>query len=138
MAPRNETRNETTATCPACGQPFTRAGRRRWCSDACRQAGWRRRHPAPAPAPDRPPQPRQPARETTIYQCPDCQERYLGQQRCDDCGTFCHRVGPGGPCPHCDEPVAISDLTTITPPEHPWPRNGVSIDQQKGDHHAHS
>ena len=138
MAPRNESRNDTAA-CPACGQPFPRAGRRRWCSGACRQAGWRRRHPAPAAAPAGFPQPRQLARETTIYQCPDCQERYLGQQRCDDCGTFCHRIGPGGPCPHCDEPVATSDLTNDPQPEeHPRPAAGVSIDQKKGDHHAHS
>ena len=48
--PRNDNRNDTAATCPACGQPFTPAGRRRWCSDACRQAAWRQRHPAPDPA----------------------------------------------------------------------------------------
>ena len=108
--PRNEDRNDTAA-CPACGQPFTPAGRRRWCSDACRQAAWRRRHPAPASGPAAPP----PAtRHDTIYQCPDCDQRYLGQQRCDDCGTFCRRIGPGGPCPHCDEPVAIKDLITVT------------------------
>ena len=55
MPPRNDSRNDTAA-CPACGQPFTRAGRRRWCSDACRQAAWRRRHPAMsgAAAPPRP------------------------------------------------------------------------------------
>jgi len=35
----------------------------------------------------------------------------IGQQRSDDCGTFCVRIGPGGTCPHCDEPVAIDDLT---------------------------
>jgi hypothetical protein len=28
----------TTNTCPACGQPFTPSGRRRWCSAACKQA----------------------------------------------------------------------------------------------------
>jgi len=110
---RNDNHNDTTAACPACGQPFTPAGRRRWCSDACRQSGWRRRHPAapgtttalPAPAPR--------VRDATIYQCPHCDQRYLGQQRCDDCGTFCRRIGPGGPCPHCDEPVAINDLIAI-------------------------
>ena len=109
---RNDGRNDSAA-CPACGQPFTPAGRRRWCSDACRQAAWRRRHPAPAPAAaltTTPPA----ARDATIYQCPHCQERYLGQQRCDGCGTFCRRIGPGGPCPHCDEPVAIKDLITVT------------------------
>ena len=110
---RNETRNDT-ATCPACGQPYTPAGRRRWCSDACRQAAWRRNHPTPAqPRPAPQPPPRTPG-HATIYQCPECDQRYLGQQRCDNCATFCRRIGPGGPCPHCDEPVAINDLTTIS------------------------
>ena len=111
MPPRNDDRNDTAA-CPACGQPFTRAGRRRWCSAACRQAGWRRRHPAP-PAPAEP-IPARSARSHTVCQCPGCEQRYLGQQRCDACGTFCRRLGPGSPCPHCDEPVAVSDLLTIT------------------------
>jgi hypothetical protein len=106
---RNDDRNDRAA-CPGCGQPFTPAGRRRWCSDACRQAAWRRRHPSPPPAAEPAPQ----TRRATIYQCPHCEERYLGQQRCEDCGTFCRRVGPGGPCPHCDEPVAIKDLITVT------------------------
>ena len=110
---RNEGRNDTAA-CPACGQPFTRAGRRRWCSDACRQAAWRHRHPAQGLALARPANPPPAARDATIYQCPECDQRYLGQQRCDDCGTFCRRIGPGGPCPHCGEPVAINDLITVT------------------------
>jgi len=109
---RNDDRNDNAA-CPACGQPFTPAGRRRWCSDACRQAAWRHRHPPPRPAAEPTPPPRT-APDATIYQCPHCEERYLGQQRCDDCGTFCRRIGPGGPCPHCDEPVAIKDLITVT------------------------
>ena len=109
---RNDDRN--AAACPACGQLFTRGGRRRWCSDACRQAAWRHRHHTPAPAAALL-SARQPAsRGATIYQCPDCDQRYLGQQRCADCATFCRRIGPGGPCPHCDEPVAITDLMTTT------------------------
>ena len=111
---RNEDRNDSAAACPACGQPFTPAGRRRWCSDACRQAAWRRRHPAPGPAGGGTAAPPAAAGNATIYQCPECDQRYLGQQRCDDCGTFCRRLGPGGACPHCDEPVAIKDLTTVT------------------------
>ena len=50
--------------------------------------------------------PRSP-RPATVYECPSCETRYLGEQRCPDCGIFCRRVGPGGPCPHCDEPVAL-------------------------------
>jgi hypothetical protein len=45
-----------------------------------------------------------------VYQCPACEVRMLGQQRCEECGVFGRRLGPGGPCPHCDELVAISDL----------------------------
>ncbi len=41
---------------------------------------------------------------------PYCGERFLGEQRCESCGTFCRRLGPGGPCPHCDEAVAVADL----------------------------
>jgi hypothetical protein len=41
--------------------------------------------------------------------------RFLGQQRCPDCGLFCRRIGPGGLCPHCDEPVALADLLPAAP-----------------------
>ena len=50
-------------------------------------------------------------REHTVYECPDCEQRLLGEQRCPDCATFARRVGPGSACPHCGEPVAIADLT---------------------------
>ena len=49
-------------------------------------------------------------RDGTIYQCPACETCYLGNQRCDECGVFCRRVGSGGLCPHCSEPVAVADL----------------------------
>ena len=45
-----------------------------------------------------------------VYQCPECDARVLGEQRCDDCGVFMKRLGPGGACPHCDEAVAVADL----------------------------
>ncbi len=46
----------------------------------------------------------------TVYECPDCEIRYLDERRCPDCNLFCRRVGAGGLCPHCDEPVTINDL----------------------------
>jgi len=46
-----------------------------------------------------------------IYECPDCETRYLDERRCPDCNLFCRRIGSGGPCPHCDEPVALTELT---------------------------
>jgi len=51
-----------------------------------------------------------PAKATTVYECDSCAQRYLGEQRCPDCNTWCRRIGPGGSCPHCDEPVAIDDI----------------------------
>ena len=91
-----------TMICEVCGRAFVRTGRRRWCSTTCRQAAWRRRRTAPvAPLPAKP---------TTVYECDSCGTRYVSEQRCDDCNTWCRRLGPGGPCPHCDEPVAITDI----------------------------
>jgi hypothetical protein len=96
---------DETITCPVCAQPFAPVGRQRVCSGACRQALWRRRHAAP---PEWIPPMVRPVE--TIYVCPACETRYLGLQRCPDCGLFCRRVGPGGLCPHCDEPVALAEL----------------------------
>ncbi len=45
----------------------------------------------------------------TVYEC-ECGERYLGEQRCDQCNRFCRAAGLGGRCPGCDEPVLIADL----------------------------
>ncbi len=97
-----------TIPCPVCRHPFTPAGRQRYCSDRCRKTAFRRRHqdqPSPLTVPAA-----RPRREHTVYECPGCGERLLGEQRCPDCATFTRRIGPGGPCPHCDEPVAITDL----------------------------
>ncbi|HEV8652154.1 MAG TPA: hypothetical protein VG276_22870 [Actinomycetes bacterium] len=102
-------RNGTvTAACGVCGGPLPPGRVRRWCSDACRQAAWRRRH---TPSPTSPELPATRSRRTsTVYECPDCQTRLLGTQRCQDCGTFMRRLGPGGHCPCCDEPVTINEL----------------------------
>jgi hypothetical protein len=99
----------TINTCPACGQPFTPSGRRRWCSAACKQAAWRRSRTPATPVPPIPPPGRKP--DFTVYECGSCGLRTLGSQRCQDCGTFMAAVGTGGPCPHCDEPVAIQDIS---------------------------
>ena len=94
--------------CRACGRTFPAQGRKAYCDDACRQRGFRLRQ--------RPPDEvrlgiatRLP-KTAIVYQCPECDARCLGQQRCDDCGVFMRRLGPGGACPHCDEAVAVADL----------------------------
>ena len=104
--PDRPSRNDgLTRACPICATPFPRSGRRRYCADSCRQAAWRRRHPVPLP-----PLPARTPRAGTTYECGGCEARYLGEQWCPDCQRPCRRVGPGGSCPHCSEPVAVSDL----------------------------
>jgi endogenous inhibitor of DNA gyrase (YacG/DUF329 family) len=96
-------------TCPVCGTPVERSGRRLYCSEACRVAAFRRRHADAALAPPRLP-PGTPRRSVSVYVCPSCDARYLGQQRCDACNVFCRSAGPGGRCPACDEPVGYEEL----------------------------
>ena len=109
MPTRSPSRNDNvTIPCPCCGRLFNPVGRRRFCSDACRQGAWRRRHQPPAPLGVLPaPRPRRPG---TVYACPICDTRYLGEQYCPDCNSFCHRIGYGGTCPCCQEPVAHDEL----------------------------
>ena len=86
-----------TMTCPVCQHPFTPpAGSDTAATGAARpRSGAATKDPPAAvtvPA-------ARPRREHTVYECPDCGERLLGQQRCPDCATFARRVGPGGPMP---------------------------------------
>jgi len=112
---------ETTTTCPVCTTTFTPIRRQRYCTPACRQAAWRARHNSQTP-PSLPALPsRTPRRDITIYQCPDCETRHLGQQWCHDCNRPCLRIDLGGLCPHCDEPVAISDITAQHPTQRSTP-----------------
>jgi predicted RNA-binding Zn-ribbon protein involved in translation (DUF1610 family) len=88
-----------TMTCPVCRARFTPTGRQAYCSTACRKTAFRRRHRQGAVAVTVPTA--RPRREITVYECPDCGERLLGEQRCPDCRTFTRRIGVGGECPHC-------------------------------------
>jgi len=80
------------ATCPTCARPFVRTGRQLYCSDSCRQRAWRRRHPQPDLTPLSSP-PATPTPVPTIYECPSCETRLLGEQRCPDCQLWARRVG---------------------------------------------
>jgi len=96
--------------CPVCWTPFTRVGRQRYCTDTCRKTAWTRRHATTA-AVTEPVVPQAiRRRDITIYACPTCETRYHGEQWCHDCNKPCTRVGLGGLCPHCAEPVALTDL----------------------------
>lgn len=107
--PPTPSRDDTgTTRCPVCTASFTPTGRQAYCSTACRKTAFRRRHQQPGPVITVPAA--QPRRQITIYECPDCGERLLGEQRCETCHTFARRIGIGGACPTCDAPVAITDL----------------------------
>ncbi len=97
-----------TDSCLACGGPLPAGRPRTTCSDACRQTAWRRRHQPAVPRVEALPAARR-ARDHTVYECPSCDTRLLGQQRCE-CGSFMRRLGPGGLCPCCEEPVTIEEL----------------------------
>lgn len=77
----------STGSCPVCGQTFTREHhrpRRRYCSERCRKAAWRRRHPGRRRRrPDTVPPPGVPRPDT---------------------------VSPAARCPHCTRPVAVITL----------------------------
>jgi hypothetical protein len=94
--------------CPVCWRTFHPVGRQRYCSGNCRKTAWARSHTIPRPTIPVPAATRR--RDTTIYLCPTCDTRYHAQQWCHDCNQPCTRIGPGGPCPHCDEPVTVSEL----------------------------
>lgn len=95
-------RDDAATTCPVCRSIFEPLGRQRFCSTACRQSAWRSKRGAPVDPVV--------ARSEVVYACPTCDARYLGRQRCDDCNTWCRRLGPGAECPCCGEPISIMDL----------------------------
>jgi hypothetical protein len=100
--------DQATMACPVCRTRFTPAGRQRYCGAACRKTAFRRRHQdlsttVVVPA-------AKPRQQNAIYQCPACGQRLHGEQRCPHCNIFARRISIGGPCPHCDELVAVTDL----------------------------
>lgn len=108
--------NDTPQACPSCSASLASA-RARYCSAACKQRAYRSRQDAPAsPTGPAPRSLRDQLRrlgtlvDHTVYECPSCNERFLGQQRCADCNQFCRALGLGGVCPECDQPILIAEL----------------------------
>jgi hypothetical protein len=97
-----------------CDRTFPVQGRGRYCGPTCRQRAFRlRRSQANRPTlthlTDRL---RRAQRliQQTVYECPSCSERFLGQRRCGDCNLMCRKVGLGGECGSCAELLTIADL----------------------------
>jgi hypothetical protein len=100
-------------SCPVC-QAALASRRARYCSDACKQRAYRLRQtdgtPLDLDALTTDLRSRQALVVQTVYECPTCETRFLGDQRCPDCHVFCRRLGLGGVCPHCDDPVTLAEL----------------------------
>ena len=97
-----------TIPCLRCGRPITPAGKRRYCTDACKAAAYRRRKQAtttPVIVP-----PTRPRKPVTVYECDTAAPASSATSAARSAEAFMRRVGIGGHCPHCDEPVAITDL----------------------------
>ena len=108
--------NTPARQCLACQNPLPiTTGRQTYRDQAYRQAAYRRRHDTPTPIPTMALPPGRSRRTGTVYTCPDCDTRYLGRQRCDDCNTFATRLGPGGQCPDCDTLITNEELLTRDP-----------------------
>lgn len=103
--------------CPVC-QVGTVPARARYCSNACKQRAYRLRQIAVASTDLTGLTVNHRRRQTlvahTLYECPTCETRLLGERRCPDCHVFCRRLGLGGLCPHCDDSVLLAELL---PPE---------------------
>jgi hypothetical protein len=91
-----------TTPCPACQHPFTPAGRRRFCSGACRARAYRRRRDAARAAiviPDA--RPRRPA---TVYECGNCGSRASGTSAATRAEHSCAGPEPADAAPPATSP----------------------------------
>ena len=108
----------SSRTCPVCGTSVNTSARARYCSRACRQRGYRLRR---VPAGDEVLanlatrlRRSQAIVDHTVYECPRCDERYLGERRCDGCNLMCRNLGLGGRCLHCDDILLVSELMEVS------------------------
>jgi hypothetical protein len=115
---RNDTRDDPAPPparpqCVLCPKP-RRSRRARYCSIACRQRGYRLRHTALPNLEEELLRKALRQRATlvahTIYECTECDVRYLGERRCSECNHFCRVLGLGGACQDCEQPILLSDL----------------------------
>ena len=104
----------TARRCILCRTSFQGAGRSRYCSRGCQQRAYRLRQmptqPALLTAWAAQLHERQVLLDQTIYECPRCGQRLVGQRRCPDCNLMARKLGLGGNCPHCDEPLLLLEL----------------------------
>ena len=106
----------TDGSCLVCSRTVP-SRKARYCSWACQQRAYRLRQD-PTLAPDERAL-RQDLRRRgsvvahTVYECPACETRFLGERRCADCNRFCRTLGLGGRCPDCDTLILLTDLLDL-------------------------
>jgi hypothetical protein len=117
IAVRDDTRNDSQLplrVCLVCTDTFPHDGRGRYCTPKCRQRAFRLRHRQanPPTVTDLAARLRREHRliVQTVYECPSCQDRFLGERRCNNCHLWCRKVGLGGQCAGCDEVLTVNDL----------------------------
>jgi predicted nucleic acid-binding Zn ribbon protein len=105
--------------CPVCATALA-STRARYCSAACRQRAHRLRHRAAAvvdhAALRRTLQRQRGLLAHTVYACPRCETRLLGERRCPECQLFCRQLGLGGHCPDCETPILLAELLDLEVP----------------------
>jgi hypothetical protein len=104
---------DSTRACMVCGSLLADT-RARFCSAACKQLAYRLRRRSEA-SPDLPAlrqdlQHRRLLTSHTVYECPSCGERLVGERRCPSCQLFCRLVGLGGHCPECEAPIVFAEV----------------------------
>jgi hypothetical protein len=98
--------------CLVCGAALA-SPRARYCSRAHQQRAFRLRHRtalADLQPLRRELQRRRAVVAQTIYECPGCGERLVGERRCPECHLFSRAIGLGGHCPECDAALLLVDL----------------------------
>jgi hypothetical protein len=99
--------------CPVCGGTLP-SSRSVYCNAACKQLAYRLRHQRLATV-DTVIIRKQLQRQRllvahSVYECPSCGGRSLGERRCSECNLFGRSVGLGGNCPECDNVILLADL----------------------------
>ena len=103
----------SSRVCPVDGRPLP-SRRARFCCGACRMRAHRLRHQATVDvdvdALTAELRRRSQLVAACVYECPSCQERYLGERRCPECNLWNRNLGLGGTCAGCDQPVVLAEL----------------------------
>jgi predicted nucleic acid-binding Zn ribbon protein len=100
-------------TCLVCGAALG-PSQQRYCKRACQQLAYRLRHHQASRldlvSVRAELKRRRQLTEHTVYECPSCETRSVGEQRCAECNTFGRAIGLGGHCPDCEAIVLLTDL----------------------------